>query len=103
MLANIFAVQREPIEIDDLKAYLKFLSDMFPIYIATDFGESSIGHVVQQYPTLYHIHEQGRNFVISAGIDRPNLKFFNSVYSDDLASYLQKITKFYMESERIKS
>lgn len=97
ILANIFALQRTSVTIDDLTAYVEFLSKMSPTYVSTDFAESSVKYSVEKYPTLYSIEEkQDGDFVVLAGEKRPNLQFFNSLYSDSWASYLQRITKAYL-------
>lgn len=97
ILANIFALQRTSVTMDDLTAYVNFLSQMFSTYMATDFDEASVRHIVSMYPILYSIKEQqDGGFAVLAGKKRPNLKFFNSMYPDNWASYLQQVTEAYL-------
>lgn len=98
ILANIFSVQRIPVTLNDLTAYINYLFEVSPTYVTTDLNEESVRSVVSMYPGLYTIEEYPNgNFVVSAGSLKPKLQFFNKVYPDSIASYLQRVTKAYLQ------
>ena len=94
LLANLFAVQNKSISMTALTKYLDFISNMTPYYVATDFDEAEVRRVVERYPTLYFIvDDEDGNLRVYPGDRKPNLKYFNSMYSTAWANYLGEITK----------
>lgn len=98
LLANIFSIHHHPLYVKDIQEYLNYLSEMFPTYISSDFCIEKIQATIKQYPELYKISEDDNgDKIISPNTLKPNLKFFNQVYSDVVSSYLERATKSYFE------
>lgn len=102
ILANIFAIRDVPISANELSDYVNFMYSYMPTYVITDFCKESVKEVVDIYHELYIFEEKDGSFVVSAGKMMPNLKFFNSRYSDAVALCIQRGTKFYFDPQRIK-
>lgn len=102
LLANLFARSKEyPISysVRNVNGYLRFLSERFPTYLVTNLSEQAICDCVLQYPELYQLSkDMDGNIVVKSGGFRPNLKYFNAVYSKGVCNYIENTTYAYLET-----
>ena len=67
-MANLFAASYKQKHIDStskimfsmeqLREYLQFLSDQFPVYVASNFSEEAVSECAHKYPLYYQLAEQ---------------------------------------------
>lgn len=98
MLANIFAIQRNPVTYKTMDKYVKFLADMFPTYLVTDFSEQSLIDAANDYPNLFKYTEEPDGLItMHAGERRPNLPYFNYPFPETTLKYYTNITKHFFD------
>lgn len=103
ILANIFAVQDDSVDMDDLQDFVKYLREMFKgEHINTNLCEESVLQTARSYPRLFQVYRDnlGGRIVVEPGEKRPNLDYFNAAYSKYYSEYLQKISRSYFEQKR---
>jgi len=107
LMANLFAVSGEiaeqvPMEfsVSSLGDYLSFLSERFPVYVASDFSMQAVDECVEEYPELYQKCEDkdGQTVIRSSGRELPNLAYFNASFSKDISTHISRMTKLYLNS-----
>ena len=104
LMANLFAVSREsedspPEEFSFtvLSEYLDFLSERFPVYVASDFSRQAIDECVAEYPDLYQrIENEGGELIVKSGSLCPNLEYFNASFSESISAFINNMTKIYL-------
>lgn len=103
LMANFFSKldSNKPVTLDDLKSYLEFMQERFFTYIASDFCSERVKSCAERYPELYEIKVSKNGIAIKSGRLRPNLKYFNSVYNTEVASYIERLTDNFFNINRI--
>ncbi len=109
LMANLFAASDEdtglaPLEfsVASLREYFVFLSERFPVYVASDFSPQAVDDCVEAYPELYQMcqNEGGQTVIRLSGRKRPNLKFFNAPFSKDISTHISRMTKLFLNTEK---
>lgn len=107
LMANLFAASSEnaeqaPIEfsVSALGDYLSFLSERFPVYVASDFSVQAVDECVEEYPELYQKDEgeDGQTVIRSPGLGRSDLEYFNASFSKDISTHISRMTQLYLKS-----
>lgn len=103
-MANLLAKNPDDsgVTLQILRDYLDFLIEHFPVYVSSDFCEDRVLDCVEKYPELYLRTGKGDNLVISSGELLPNLKYFNSIYSETVADYLERVTDSFVKNKLFK-
>ena len=104
LMANLFAESHQfsgqssevKFSIDQLNEYFKFISDQFPVYVASNFSKQAVDECVSRYPAYYQFEEDD-NEVIKSGEKYPDLDFFNAIYSESVSRYISRITQKYLD------
>lgn len=103
-MANLFAVSQQSsgkssevkFSITQLNEYFEFLSNQFPVYVVSNFSEQAIEDCVLKYPLYYRFADEN-NKVIKSGETKPNLCYFNSIYSENISTYINRITQKFID------
>lgn len=99
LLAYLFGVSKavDKLTIDEIHAYLRFISERIPTYVCSNLSEYALYTCKEMYPELYTVYrnKEGK-VVIKVNEYRPNLSYFNSVYSFGMCNYLEGLTKEYL-------
>lgn len=104
LMANLFAVSCESEDTHPegfsftvLRKYLDFLSERFPVYVASDFSRQAIDECVAEYPDLYQLAEvEGEELIVKSGNLCPNLEYFNASFSENISTFINNMTKMYL-------
>lgn len=105
LMANLFAAScasedHVPGEfsLTSLGEYLDFLSERFPVYVASDFSRQAVDECIAEYPDLYQrIEGEGGELVVRSGRLCPNLAYFNATFSENISAYIHNMTKLYLD------
>lgn len=102
LLANLFARSKEyPISysVHSVNGYLRFLSESFPTYLATNLSDQAICDCIVEYPELYRLSKDADgNIVVKSGEFRPNLNYFNAPFTKGVCNYMENVTYAYLET-----
>lgn len=97
LLANLFAQTADQnYSLSDLQDYFTFLTEHFPLYVASDFSERAVRECVEKYPMLYQGREQDGDFIVCPGEQIPNLSFFNRALPNAVSEYLGGTTSSFL-------
>jgi len=106
LMANLFAAMgnsdsapRE-VSVDTLRKYFRFLSERFPVYVASDFSEQAVEDCIEEHPELYQKikGEDGQTVIRASGRKCPNLEFFNAPFSPDISTHIKRMTKLFLDT-----
>lgn len=99
LLANLFAkkTNKNGVTIQTIVSYLNFLVEHFPVYVASDLCEESVFACTKRYKDLYYSTGSGDSLTIFNGNLAPNLKYFNSIYNEDIADYIERMTESFIK------
>lgn len=76
-----------------LRAYLRHLEEVFPVYVTSDLGEEKVRVCIKEYPALYRILESSQeDLEIAHGELLPNLAYFNDCFPEDIAAFIERTT-----------
>lgn len=110
LLANLFASASKEIvhcqkiiySINQIREYLFFLQNSFPVYVVSNFSEESVEICAIKYPLYYQLSGcKGKDLVVCSGGKVPNIDFFNSVFSPSISNYIKRITKIFLNSKTL--
>lgn len=106
LMANLFVASYKQKHVDStskimfsveqLREYLQFLSDQFPVYVASNFSKEAVSECAHKYPLYYQLAEQDGELFVSSGKEHPNLDFFNAIFSQSVSTYINRITDIYL-------
>lgn len=104
LMANLFAVSRksgdahlEAFSLTSLGKYLDFLSERFPVYVASDFSKQAVDECIAAYPDLYQrMEDETGELVVRSGKLCPNLDYFNASFSENISTFINNMTKLYL-------
>lgn len=105
LMANLFAtsykIYNSPSKIvysiEQLREYLQFLSDQFPVYVASNFSKEAVNECVHKYPLYYQLAErEDGEVIVRSGKEHPNLDYFNAIFSESISTYIDRITNMYV-------
>lgn len=102
ILANFFAKLNSDrdVTVQELENYLNYLSERFPIYVSSNLSQSSIQQCVEKYPRIYGFKEQNdHSITIHTSELVPNLKYFNTCFSEAYASFIERTTEGYFRDK----
>lgn len=93
LMANLFAKLPEgrPASTAYFQDYLDYLTQVFPVYLTSDFCESAVLDCVEQFQELYHA--QREPCLIVHCYRRPNLEYFNDCFHSDIAAFIERTTE----------
>lgn len=97
LLANLFAkTETSEYSLSTLQGYFTFLTEHFPLYVASDFSEQAVRKCAEKYPMLYQIRDQEGDLVVCSGEQTPNLAFFNRALPSAVSEYLGRTTSSFL-------
>lgn len=104
LLANLFAKSSDrQYSLSDLQGYLNFLTEHFPVYVASDFSEQAVRECAARYQMLYQVEEQENELVVYPGELTPNLAYFNWVFPEGVVRFLEETTDSFLEQQDFAS
>jgi len=101
LLANFFAKYKgsKPVSFQTFCSYLDFLSHNIPTYVISNLSVPEVKRCAKQYPTLYKIEKINGKVFIACGEKVPKLSFFNSVYNNATASFIERLTEAFLKHQ----
>lgn len=100
LLANFYALSPRSHTFEEISDYMSYLTERFPVYVATNFSLHSIKKCVESYPELYSMSDVNGEVIVHSGKLTPNLQYFNSIYNEAVSDYIIRCTKNFVESQK---
>lgn len=101
LVANLFESSRYPVRYsyDDIHKYFRYLSEKFPIYLTTNLSEHALYVCASEFEELYTVYKgKDGNVYLESKNYKPNKDYFNCLYQSGVRSYLESLTKEYVDS-----
>lgn len=100
LMANLFAKYDKPtgLSYNQIERFYNYMFENFYVYMPSDFCLEKIKECVREYTQLYTINKDGESIIVKRGELKPNLEYFNSIYSEANSKYIERLTSSFIET-----